>query len=265
MAKGKEIHVPLLGNMPRGAVLAGGLAVVGVGGYLLWKHYTNKSVPPTGTPYAYGYGANAYGYGSMGYGQYSPYGYGGFGGSGYPGGVPGYYGYTGGPPGPTPITTNAQWGQAAEAAMGSSGTDAIAAAIAKYLFGGTLDESQAQTVQEAIAVTGYPPVPGPGNFPPQMHVQKKKGNGNGKNATNPPTGLHTVGKEGTTGVNIAWNASAHATSYQVHSTHGNPEMTGSTSARIHDIGPKHTTAVVQVLAEPAAKNAMPAHILLRVK
>jgi hypothetical protein len=263
-----DVKVPLLGNMPRGAVLAGGLAVVAVGGYLAYKHFTTKSVPPTGTPYAYGYGASAYGAGSnvpfgygYGYGAYSPYGTGGFGG-GYPGG--GYYGYTGGGPGPTVITTNAQWGQAAEAAMGSSGTDSIAAAIAKYLFGGTLDENQAQIVQEAIAVTGYPPVPGPGNYPPQMHVSGKRKHKGGGNATNPPTGLH-VTKEGSTGTDIAWNASSGATSYQVTSTHGSPEMIGTTSARIRSIGPKHTTAVVQVLAEPAATNAKPAHMLIRVK
>lgn len=172
-----DVQVPLLGKMPRGALFAGGLAVVGVGGYLLYKHFTKPVTPPTGAA-AYGYGAGAYGYGSnmpygYGYGYNSPYGTAGFGGGGYPYGGFGY-GYTGGTPGPTPITTNAQWGQAAESAMGSTGADSIAAAIAKYLFGLPLDENQAQTVQEAVAVVGYPPVPGPGNYPPQMHTVKKK-------------------------------------------------------------------------------------------
>lgn len=173
-----DVNVPVIGTMPRGALVAGGLAVVGVGGYLLWKHVTKPATTTTPTGYGYGYGTTGYGYGSnvrygygYGYGAYSPYGTAGFGGGG---GSPyyGYYGYTGSGGGPQPITTNAQWGQAAEAAMGSTGMDAIAAALAKYLFAGTLNEEQAQTVQEAIAVVGYPPVPGPGNYPPNMHVAK---------------------------------------------------------------------------------------------
>lgn len=171
------VNVPVLGKTPKGGVLAGGLAVVGVAGYLIYKHYTTpKGVPaPGGGAYGYGgYGAASFGYGSLGaygYGSgYSPYGTGGFGGGGqyYPWG-PGTAGYGYGSGG-QPITTNAQWGQAAEAALGSTGRDSTAAAIAKYLFGAPMTPDQALIAQEAEAVTGPPPIAGILGYPPKMHI-----------------------------------------------------------------------------------------------
>lgn len=255
-----DVKVPLIGKMPKGAALAGGLAVVAVGGYLIYKHYTKKTTTAasaSGYGYGYGYGTQAFGYG---YGTQGTYGFGG--GGQYP-----YYGYGGQPPGgqPPPITTNAQWGAAAEAAMGSTGTDQIAAAIGKYLAGAPITQDQALIVQEAMAVVGNPPQAGPAGYPPKMHVSK--GGGGGGNAVNPVTGLH-VSQPGTTGVDIAWNASAGATSYQVTSTHGNPSMIGTTSARIHSInspGKSGATATVQVLAEPAASGATPASIQVKTR
>lgn len=258
-----DVNVPIVGKMPRGAALAGGLAVVAVGGYLIYKHFTKTTTTPTPTG-AMGYGYS-YGYGSaLGYGYGSQYGEYGFGGGGsYPYGP---YGYGGGGGNPPPITTNAQWGQAAEAAMGSSGNDNIAAAIAKYLAGQPVTQDQELIVQEAIAVVGNPPQAGPAGYPPKIHVTKGPGGGGG-NAQNPVTGLH-VSQPGTTGVDIAWTASPGATSYQVTSTHGNPSMTGTTSARIHSINPpgkSGATATVQVLAEPAASGATPASIQVRTQ
>lgn len=68
------VKVPLLGTMPKGAVIAGAGAAVIVTGYLIYKH--NKQSTATGAT-AYGYGASAYGYGASAYGS----------------GYPGYYGY----------------------------------------------------------------------------------------------------------------------------------------------------------------------------
>jgi hypothetical protein len=259
-----DIKVPIIGKMPRGAALAGGFAVVAVSGYLIYKHFTKTTTTPTSaTGYGYGYGTGTgspYGYG-YGYGT-SPYGTYGFGGGGS---YPNPYGYGYGSQQP-PITTNAQWGQAAEAAMGSTGTDQIAAAIAKYLAAGTLTPDQELIVQEAMAVVGNPPQEGLGGYPPKMHVAKGGGGGGG-NATNPVTGLH-VSQPGTTGVDIAWNASAGATSYQVTSTHGNVQMLGATSARIRSINaPGHSgaSATVQLLAEPAANGATPASIQVKTR
>lgn len=118
----ETIHVPVLGNMNRTTVLMGGVAAVGVTGYILYRNSKKKAAAATQTgsgAYAYGYGglpSGYYGYG-YGYGGFSPAGYSG---SSYPGAEYGYgaygYGYynpytgqwvgpTGsgvaGPPGPT--------------------------------------------------------------------------------------------------------------------------------------------------------------------
>jgi hypothetical protein len=263
-----DANVPVVGRMPKGALFAGGAAVIAVGGYLIYKHITKPTTtttPTTTTPTAYGYG---YGYGSM-----APYAYGygtqtgeyGFGGGGFPnpygyGTPPTSYGYGSAP------TTNAQWGQDAEAAMGSDGSDATAAAIAKYLSGSPVTEQQQLIIQEAIAVVGPVPVPSPTGYPPKIRVTKGGGQGGG-NATNPVTGLH-VTSPGTTGVDIAWSPSAGATSYTVTSTHGNPSMTGATSARIRSINPPGkggVTASVQVLAQPAASGATPATLQVKTR
>lgn len=252
-----DVNTPV-GKMPRGAVVAGVLVVAGIGGYLIYRHMTKPTTTTAatsaGATHSYGYGSGyGYGYGTQPYGTY------GFGGGGF-GGFGGGYGYGGGGGGPAPITTNAQWGQAAENAMGSNGSDAIAAAIAKYLYGAPVTSDQALIIQEAEAVVGPPPVAAASGYPPKIRVTAGGGGGGG-NAVNPVTGLH-VTQQGTTGVDIAWNASQGATSYQVTSTHGNPRMTGPTSARIGSINPVGHPAqiTVQVLAQPAASGATPASI-----
>jgi hypothetical protein len=68
------------------------------------------------------------------------------------------------------FTDNASWAQYCEQMLGSSGSDATAAAIAKYLNGQSLTETQVTTVEEAIAIGNYPPVSGAGGYPPSMHV-----------------------------------------------------------------------------------------------
>lgn len=82
---------------------------------------------------------------------------------GYGGGAGGTPGY---PVGPGSYSSNAQWGQAAEQSLGSTGADAIAAALGKYLTGSPVTPDQITVIQQAIAVQGYPPVGGPNGFPP---------------------------------------------------------------------------------------------------
>lgn len=92
--------------------------------------------------------------------------------SGLPSGFGG--GGSGNPPqetGPGSFVNNAQWAQAFEQQVGSSGSDAIAAALGKYLTDATLDTAQVQTIQEAIASQGYPPVAGAGGFPPSFRTK----------------------------------------------------------------------------------------------
>lgn len=102
----------------------------------------------------------------------------------------------GGSPGPGSYTSNAQWSQMAEAAMGSTGADAIAAALGKYLLGLPLTTDQVTSVQQAIASQGFPPVPGSDGFPPSY-----------KTASTPPPPQGGVTVPSVTGV---YGGDAHA-------------------------------------------------------
>jgi hypothetical protein len=184
------IHVPIIGNMPKGAALAGGVAVFGVAGYVWYKHITRTSASTATGP-----GSSVYGYGSgdaYGYGAYTPYGYGSFGGSGfqqypleeaYGYGAYGYGIYNpatgqyfgGSVPGQgvlaAPIS-QAGWIAAVNQALGTSFS--LDAALGKYLSGIALTQSEYQQVTEAIGVAG----PAPGN-PPAPHLVKAPGQSTG--------------------------------------------------------------------------------------
>jgi hypothetical protein len=100
------VKVPLLGNTPKPALIMGGIAAVGVTGYLLYRHNQQSKAAASSMAgsygqYAYGYGqqpsgyygygsefayggsmgggltpypvASEYGYGAYGYGYYNPY------------------------------------------------------------------------------------------------------------------------------------------------------------------------------------------------
>lgn len=80
-------------------------------------------------------------------------------------------GGTGGDIGPGSFTNNAQWAQAFESQVGSTGNDSVAAALGKYLTAAPVDASQVQIIQEAIASQGFPPVAGASGFPPSYHTK----------------------------------------------------------------------------------------------
>lgn len=88
--------------------------------------------------------------------SYNPYG--GGGGQQYPGSV--------GPP----FTSNWTWAQFCEQTMGSTGSDAIAAALGHYLTGAPLQSGEPTIVDQAIAIGGYPPTAGPNGFPPSLNT-----------------------------------------------------------------------------------------------
>jgi hypothetical protein len=136
-------------------------------------------------------------------------------------------------------------------------------ALGLYLAGQPVDPGQKTLVLDAEAIGGPPPVAGPGGYPPNVRTNGSKGGGG--TAANPVTGLKQTGQEGFTGADISWSPSAHATSYQVTSDKGTASLTGTTSARIHGIGPKNSQATVSVLAKPAAAGATPAKIVVHVK
>jgi hypothetical protein len=72
--------------------------------------------------------------------------------------------------GPGTFTSNANWAQYVEEALGSDGTDAIAAAIGLYLNGQPLSSSQVTIIQEAVAIGGNPPVSGASGYPPNYQT-----------------------------------------------------------------------------------------------
>ena len=181
---------------------------------------------------------------------------------------PGADGYCpGSGPGGPPFSTNDAWsnwviGQM-QALNPNLDTGALTDALGLYLAGQPVDASQKTLVLDAEAIGGRPPVAGPDGYPP--NVRTNGGKGGGSTAVNPVTGLKQTGAEGFTGADISWDASAHATSYQVTTDKGSASMTGTTSARIHGIGPKHSQATVSVLAKPAAAGATPAKVVVHVK
>lgn len=92
-----DVKLPLVGNVPRGAVLMGGGAAVIVTGYLIYRHNKQSTLAS-----AYGYGASAYGYGQSSYYGYG-FNYGAYSGAGGGGGGGGM----------TPYPTGAEYGYGA--------------------------------------------------------------------------------------------------------------------------------------------------------
>jgi hypothetical protein len=213
--------------------------------------------PATGYPYGSpedqaalqamgsGYGA---GYGGDGYGDY---------GGGTSGPLPG--------PGGGGFTTNAEWAQAAEQYLGSTGSDAIGAALGKYLAGVPISQDQATIVEQAIAVEGNPPVSGPNGMPPSFKLQA--GGGSGTNAVNPVAGLK-VTDAGYTGIDLAWNASQNATDYLVTAEGpGAPpafKTGGATTARVRNLKGK-TTYNIRVRAQPGGTGGTDAHVTAKTQ
>jgi hypothetical protein len=208
-----KIKLPLIGAQPRGAVLAGGAAVVVVGGYLAYKHFV-KPKTTTGSTYGYGTGGygtygygqygygtpyGSYGYGAYGYGQYS--GAGGFGGGGYQS-YP-YYGYgTGTGTTTTAITTNAEWSRAVLKQLRHSGFSEMVMfmALGRYLEGLSLNNEQQHVIEAAIAVEGDPPVPGANGYPPKVKIAPRTGHKpprkQGGGGTGPPVATHYITANG---------------------------------------------------------------------
>jgi hypothetical protein len=187
-------------NVPKWAVYGG---VIGGGGGLIYAYVRSKNkakaaaaatASNTASTYAYGYGS--YAYGSQQYAYGNQYGYGAYGyasGSG-DGGIGTNYGYgyynAGQPQEYSPqATTNAEWSVAAVSALtpqGYTGTQ-ILSALGPYLAGQPISTSQASVVQAAIAVEGYPPVPGQNGDPPGIKTAGTTGGGQTSNVTVPKT------------------------------------------------------------------------------
>lgn len=203
-----DTKLPLVGNVPKPVLIGSVVTVAGVGGYVWWKHKKMAASAPSvtsGAAAAYGYG---YGYGAYGYNvdqeladeELAAGGYG-YGGYGYGISGVGSVGLGVGSPVPpvqvSPVaSTNAEWAQAAETYFANNGiydATTAAAALGKYITGGTLSANQQAVVQAAIGVEGYPPTAGTNNFPPNMHSTPPVGQ---PKPGNPKVAQHTISAPG---------------------------------------------------------------------
>jgi hypothetical protein len=172
-AAGSFLH-PSKGQLVIGVITAG---VVAAYVYIKHKNQENAAAAaPSASAAGYGYGASAAGYGYGGLdsalaaqeGLYgNEYGYG--------------IGVGTGTPPVAIISTNAEWAQAAEGSLSNDGYSAVsvAAALGYYLTGQSVNSSQESIVNAAIGMQGYPPTPGPNNYPPNIKSTGTGGQGGG--------------------------------------------------------------------------------------
>lgn len=253
-----------------------GVASVAVGGYYYYRKrqaaaaqntsvqgqaLSDQNIDPA-TGYAYGSPEDQAALAAM-QGGGAGYGYGG----GYGG-----YGPQTQPPQTPPqgFQSNAQWTQAAEQYMGSTGADAIAAALGKYLLASPLTTDQVTIVQQAVAAEGFPPVPGPNGFPPSYKtVESPPPHQGGGGPKNPVKGLKATARF--TQVDVSWDKLANAKSYTVeaHKAGSAPgtkiearEQTSATHVTLHNLKEK-TRYRISVLATggtgPAASTVVTTH------
>lgn len=229
--------MPDLKKIPKPVIL---LAVVAGGGALIYAHYRKKTQAATAAASGDGSSTDASGtadtsgqYDSGAYMGYQPYGtgYGPYGladygdqSGAYGGG--GYYGVGAPYQVPTQATTNAQWVQAALTVLTQSGgydTSTVLTALGLYTTGQPLTASQEQVVTSAIAAEGYPPVEGPGGFPPAMKSTTVNTGGSSGNvsvpnvvgqefgpAYNTITRAGLISQPGKNGVNATWKVTAQS-------------------------------------------------------
>src|SRR5215831_1530319 len=264
-------HITLPGGMKikKNVAIVGGVFAGSIAAYFLWRQrQANQAAstdtssanidPQTGQPYgspedqaalaqlsgatlptadsASFVGGQIVGYDQFGNPIYGS-GAGGFGGSGF-----------GGPGG---FSSNAQWTQAAESLMGSTGADAIAAALGKYLLGVPLTPDQQTIVQQAIAAEGFPPVPGPDGFPPSFRTAETPPPTGGGTAKNPVQGLSVDPR--TTQIDVHWKSLTGATKYLVKAYQGSRVVQQQTvtgmSTTLHNLHAK-TSYRITVWGQP---------------
>lgn len=208
-----DVNVPKLGQTNKTAVYG----VVGAGAaYVIYRYYRSRkaasdaAAAPTDPGYADPGTLPAVDTSGTGYGQY---GYPASGNTTQPNVAS--YGFSG--------TTDDQWSQYAAGQLVQSDTWSytdIVSALGNYLGGRALTTMQAQIVQAAIAIAGYPPV--------GTHPIISGGDTGGLVA---PSGLRSTSVAGTS-VALAWNSVPGASGYHMFRNGAAVGDTGSTSGTV---------------------------------
>jgi hypothetical protein len=270
------VKVPGAGRVPKGAAIAG---LVAVGGLIAW-HYVKKKNAATATPAATptdqyppdgttGNPADPYStdpatgatYGDEAAGSGGTFGAFGPGGSGITMGTAGTTG-TGGPP----FSSNSAWTNWVITQMTTQNpalnVGALTNALGLYVEGQPVTAAQKTLVDDARAIGGDPPVAGASGFPPS--VRTDGGKGGHVTAHNPVAGLREA-PSGKGEAKITWDKADHATGYKV-SLSGGAIRHDTTSGTEHAFtGLKAGRFTASVLATPASAGARPAAIDVTVK
>lgn len=259
-----DIKLPVVGNVPKPALVAVGVASAGILAYAWYRKKsspvdtssstadtTDSSIDPaTGVPYADEYGYMNSGYGLLGVNDPST----------------GQIITSGSGTGVVTITTNAQWAQAAQSYLvslgGYSDAAAVAAALGAALLGHYITPDQVQIFNAAVAFEGNPPQ----GYPP-LNTTPPVGQPPPVTTLPAPSGFHITGTD-KSGVSMAWNAVPGALEYHIKITGGNLNHTVITHNLNYRVGAlkSKTTYTFYVMAQNGAgTGAATTHLSAKTK
>jgi hypothetical protein len=118
--------------------------------------------------------------------------------------------------GPGTFTNNAQWAEWAEQELnGTIDPATLSAALGKYLTGQAMTSDQESLADQAIAIAGYPPVSGPGGYPPAMRAAPPAGTTGGGSGGTPGqvASFSVTGGKGY--ADFGWSAVSGADNYNL--------------------------------------------------
>jgi hypothetical protein len=250
-----DVKLPVIGNIPKPALIAVGAASVGILAYAYYRHNSvagtstdtaatdtvDTSIDPaTGVPYAEEFGYGNSGYGFLGVNDPST----------------GQIITSGSGTGVVTISTNAQWSQAAQAYLASIGgydSTAVAAALGAGLLGHYITPDQVAIWNAAIAFEGNPP----GGYPP-LNTTPPVGQPPPVTTLPAPTGFKTTGHTSHS-VALSWSPVSGALEYHVKIKGGGLDHTIITHNTTYNFGSlkKSTTYSFYVMAQNGAGTGKP--------
>jgi hypothetical protein len=166
-------------------------------------------------------------------------------------------GSAGGPP----FATNQAWAAYAESVLSDTSPGALAAALGLYLDGQPVSAAQKTLIFQARGVAGEVPVPGPGNYPPNVRLDG--GTGGKTIAVNPVKGLKATARY--TQADLTWDKTEHAVSYLVTvSPGGQQHKTSAAAITLHGLK-EGTQYSARVRAQPGGTGGTDAQVSFRTK